>query len=206
MRNRNTFIVLSAIAFGLVLLLATQTKPSQSAAAQSTATVEGTTVDISAACEALRTVAKVTSTPAPDQATEAPAEIARPSNPGGPGAAVKLVGDPKSGEKIYVDNCQKCHGDQGQGGIKNPGSDDGTIPEVNPIDETLVDNDAMVYACNLDVFVEHGSVPSGPSPVQTMPAWGDEHKLTSQQIADVVSYVINLNGGPLVTPAATPAP
>src|SRR5579885_2366551 len=101
MKNRNIFIILSAFTLGIVLLLATQIRPSQSAPMKQDATMEGTPVDVSAACEALRTVPKVTSTPSPDQGTpEAPADIARPSNAGGPGPAVKLVGDPKSGEKI----------------------------------------------------------------------------------------------------------
>jgi len=141
---------------------------------------------------------------ATEQGTEAAPAIARPSNPGGPGPALDLKGDAKAGQKIYTDNCQKCHGDQGQGGVKNPGSDDGTIPQLNPIDETLKDPDPKVYACNVDLFVEHGSVPSGPNPQQTMPAWGDEAKLKPQDIANVIAYVMSLN--PVeATEAPTPA-
>jgi mono/diheme cytochrome c family protein len=133
--------------------------------------------------------------PTPATPTEAPAqeEIARPSNAGGPGPAATLTGDATAGAQIYVDNCKKCHGDEGKGGINNPGSDDGTIPELNPIDPTLVDQDPTVYAYNLDLFLEHGSTPEGDSPQQTMPAWGDEGKLTPQQIADVIAYVMSLN-------------
>jgi len=64
------------------------------------------------------------------------------------GRRLSLTGDPKAGEKVFVDNCQKCHGEQGQGGVKNPGSDDDTIPELNPIDETMVDKDSKVFATN----------------------------------------------------------
>ncbi|HZY41185.1 MAG TPA: c-type cytochrome, partial [Anaerolineae bacterium] len=120
-------------------------------------------------------------------------DIARPSNPGGPGAAIGLTGDVKVGEQIFVDDCQKCHGEQGVGNVANPGSTDGTIPPLNPLDETLIDNDLKVYATNLDLFVEHGSTAEGPSPKEKMPAWGDEQKLTPQQIADVIAYVIGLN-------------
>ena len=120
-------------------------------------------------------------------------EIARPSNPGGPGAAIGLTGDIKAGEKVFVHNCQKCHGEQGVGNIANPGSTDGTIPPLGPIDETLIDKDLKVFATNLDLFIEHGSTPEGPSPKEKMPAWGDEQKLTPQQIADVVAYLIGLN-------------
>ncbi len=82
---------------------------------------------------------------------------------------------------------------QGQGGINNPGSNDGTIPPLNPIDDTLVNADPKVFAYNIDLFIEHGSTPSGTNPKETMPAWGDQHKLTPQQIADVIAYVISLN-------------
>jgi mono/diheme cytochrome c family protein len=120
-------------------------------------------------------------------------EVARPSNPGGPGPALSLTGDATAGAKIYVDNCQKCHGPQGTDGVDNPGSDDGTIPPLNPIDETMVNPDLKVFAYNIDLFLEHGSTPEGPNPKQTMPAWGDDQKLTPQQIADVIAYVISLN-------------
>jgi mono/diheme cytochrome c family protein len=120
-------------------------------------------------------------------------EIARPSNPGEPGPAVTLTGDAHAGAQVFVDNCKKCHGDQGQGGVDNPGSSDGTIPPLNPIDETLANKDAKVFALNLDLFLEHGSTPGGPNPKEKMPAWGDEKKLTAQQIADVIAYVMSLN-------------
>ena len=64
-------------------------------------------------------------------------EVARPSNPGGPGPAIGLTGNVTAGEKVFVDNCKKCHGDQGVGGVANPGSDDGTIPPLNPIDRNV---------------------------------------------------------------------
>ena len=134
-----------------------------------------------------------TTAPATAATPEPTTEVARPSNPGGPGPAIGLTGDAKAGEKIYVDNCQKCHGEAGAGGVQNPGSDDGTIPPLSPIDDTMVDKDAKVFATNIDLFVEHGSTPSGPSPKQTMAAWGDDKKLTPQQIADVIAYVMSLN-------------
>jgi mono/diheme cytochrome c family protein len=125
--------------------------------------------------------------------TSGPAEVARPSNPGGPGPAVGLTGDAKAGEQVFVASCKKCHGDQGTGGVTNTGTDDGTVPPLNPIDETLIDKDPVVYATNLDLFIEHGSTPAGPNPQQKMTAWGDEKKLTPQQIADVIAYIISLN-------------
>ncbi len=131
-------------------------------------------------------------------------DVARPSNPGGPGPAIGLTGNVAAGEQVFVNNCKKCHGDQGVGGIANPGSDDGTIPPLNPIDATLIDPNPTTYATNLDLFLEHGSTPAGPNPKQNMPAWGDTQKLTLQQIADVIAYVMSLNPAPAATPPVTP--
>ncbi|MCL4505405.1 MAG: c-type cytochrome [Chloroflexi bacterium] len=125
--------------------------------------------------------------------TTATADIARPSNPGGPGPALNLAGDIASGSKVFADQCAKCHGQEGTGGVNNPGSDDGAIPPLNPIDDTLVSADPKVFAYNIDLFMEHGSTPSGSNPKEVMPAWGDEKKLIPQQIADVIAYVMSLN-------------
>lgn len=136
-------------------------------------------------------------TPAAEAATEPPAtgneEPAKPSNPGGAGQAVSLTGDEKSGKRVYADNCITCHGNQGVGGQSNPGSVDGTVPPVNPIDSTLKSDVYKTFAENLDLFMEHGSTPEGPNPILLMPAWGDNKLLTPQQIADVIAYMISLN-------------
>jgi mono/diheme cytochrome c family protein len=120
-------------------------------------------------------------------------EIARPSNPGGPGQALDLTGDANSGQQIFAANCQICHSAEGKGGNPNPGSADGTIPPLNPIDPTLKSPDFKTFGGNIDLFVEHGSTPEGPGPTFSMPAWGDKQLLTPQQIADVIAYVIGLN-------------
>jgi mono/diheme cytochrome c family protein len=133
------------------------------------------------------------------------AEIARPSNPGGPGAALNLTGDANAGATVFVANCQTCHAAQGKGGVANPGSTDGTVPPLNPIDPTIANADPKVFASNVDLFVEHGSTPDGPSPTFSMPAWGDKKALTPQQIADVIAYVISLNPVSSVTPTAQAA-
>lgn len=119
--------------------------------------------------------------------------IPRPSNPGGPGEAVNLKGNPDSGAQIFAANCVSCHNAQGKGGIANPGSADGLVPALNPIDPLLKDADRIVFAANLDLFLQHGSTPAGPSPVFIMPAWGNLGALTQQQIADVIAYILSLN-------------
>lgn len=120
-------------------------------------------------------------------------EVARPSNPGGPGEAINLKGDATVGASVFSARCQACHGDQGKQGIPNPGSDDGSVPPLNPIDSTLVSPDLLTYATNLDLFLQHGSKPAGPAPAILMPAWGDQNLLSQQEIADVIAYIIGLN-------------
>jgi mono/diheme cytochrome c family protein len=119
--------------------------------------------------------------------------VPRPSNPGGPGDAINLTGDPNSGAQIFATNCVTCHNAQGKGGIPNPGSDAGSCPALNPINPALKSSDHMTFVTNLDLFIQHGSTPAGPGPINTMPPWGDSGKMTQQQIADVVAYVISLN-------------
>lgn len=84
-------------------------------------------------------------------------------------------------------------GYQGKGGVKNPGSDDGTVPPLNPIDETLVSKDPKVFAYNIDLFIQNGSTPEGDNPKLKMTDWGKSGALTQQQIADVIAYIMSLN-------------
>ena len=121
------------------------------------------------------------------------AEKALPSNPGGPGKAVELKGDPRRGAEIFRANCLQCHNAEGKGGIANPGSEDGTVPALNPIDPTLASKDVKEFARNIDLFIEHGSTPAGKRPTFKMTAFGEQRLLTQQQIADVIAYVIGLN-------------
>lgn len=143
--------------------------------------------------EAASAPSKSGATPTAEISVSPTPEIARPSNPGGPGDAISLKGDAKAGAAVFTANCAACHGVNGKQGIANPGSDDGSVPPLNPIDETLVDADYKIFATNLDLFIQHGSVPAGTSPAISMPAWGDQGKLTQQQIADVIAFLISLN-------------
>jgi mono/diheme cytochrome c family protein len=116
----------------------------------------------------------------------------KPSKPGGTGEALKLIGLPEQGEAIFNSKCKECHGEAGQGGILNPGVESGEVPALNPIDLSLYNSDAKVFAANIDLFIEHGSVPKG-TPHRIMLAYGDYDLLTPQQIADVIAYIISLN-------------
>lgn len=120
-------------------------------------------------------------------------QVARPSHAGGPGPAATMHGNAKAGAKIFANNCMPCHGAKGKGGVPNPGSDDGTVPPLNPIDPTIANKDHKVFAYNADLFVQNGSRPAGPHPAISMPAWGADKMLKQQQIADVIAYIISLN-------------
>ena len=104
-----------------------------------------------------------------------------------PGKAATLTGDPVAGKVVYDGFCKSCHGPAGVGGVVNAGSDDGTIPELAPIDMDFKDATAM------DVVIEHGSKPAGVDTAKKMPAFGDDGTLKPQQIADVIAYVLSLN-------------
>jgi len=86
-------------------------------------------------------------------------EPASPSNPGGPGQAVSLQGSADSGRGLFGQDCAICHGPEGVQGMANPDSDDGSVPVLNPIDSTIANADPKIFAANVDLFVEHGSVP-----------------------------------------------
>jgi mono/diheme cytochrome c family protein len=129
----------------------------------------------------------------------APADdgVARPSTPGEPGEAINLTGDPVAGKKIFDTNCVACHGEDGKGGVQNPGSVDGTVPSLNPVDPDLWNPDYATFAYNADLFIEHGSMPdhTDPSVLPTirMISWGDSGVLSPQDIADVIAYIYSLN-------------
>jgi mono/diheme cytochrome c family protein len=135
----------------------------------------------------------LTSVPTPAVAAE---KIARPSNSGGPGEAAMMSGDAQAGAKLFAVNCMPCHGAEGKGGIPNPGSTDGTVPPLNPIDETMVSKDPKVFAYNIDLFIQNGSTPEGNNPAIKMPSWGVDRMLTQQQITDLIAYLMSLNPAP----------
>ena len=110
-----------------------------------------------------------------------------------PGGAINLKGDTASGLVVYTAQCEKCHGLNGAAGVDNPGSDDGTVPVLNPIDPEIKNADLLTFATNLDLYIQNGSTPSGASPKLTMPSFGKDNVLTQQQIADVIAYLISLN-------------
>jgi uncharacterized repeat protein (TIGR01451 family) len=114
-----------------------------------------------------------------------------------PGPAASMHGDPVAGRAVFAQICALCHGERGIGGVPNVDSDDAIVPGLNPIDPGFVVNatsDPAAFAATLDVYLQHGSIPSGDEPELFMLPFGDLKILTQQQIADIEAYVMQLNG------------
>ncbi len=113
---------------------------------------------------------------------------------GPPAEAATLPGNWKRGKALFERRCEPCHGPRGTDKVKNPGSDDGTVPPLNPIDPALADKTPSAFAANIDRIIQHGSIPDGPDPALFMPDWGDSRALSQREIADIEAYVMQLNG------------
>ena len=122
------------------------------------------------------------------------AKIPADGKQGPPGKAATLNGSWKRGKALFEKNCQTCHGPQGTDKVQNPGSDDGTVPPLNPIDPELAGKTPSAFAAKIDRYIQHGSIPDGPNPALFMPNWGDSKTLSQKEIADVEAYVMRLNG------------
>jgi len=112
---------------------------------------------------------------------------------GPPGQAAYMIGSARHGRGLFARHCQECHGVDGREGVLNPGSADGTVPVLNPIDSSLADPDPEIFAENIDRFIQHGATPAGPHPARSMPAFGTGNVLTQEEIADIEAYVLRLN-------------
>ena len=110
------------------------------------------------------------------------------------GKAAYLVGNPPHGEKLFEKNCSQCHGKDGKGGVSNPGSLNRIVSPLNPIDKEIFSPNPEIFAENIDRYIQHGSSPAGPNPQQTMPAFGNDLKLTQQMISEIEAYILKLNG------------
>jgi ubiquinol-cytochrome c reductase cytochrome b subunit len=108
--------------------------------------------------------------------------------------ASRLIGNSEHGSLLFEQSCPACHGMQGAGGIPNPGSSEGKVPALNPIDRDLYNADPDDFASKIDPFLQHGSKPPGPGPNLVMQGYGDSGTLTQQQIAHLEAYVLRLNG------------
>jgi len=109
-------------------------------------------------------------------------------------AAQQFIGDPRHGGKLFRQYCEACHGLAGRGGVPNPGSADGTVPALNPIEEELADKEPARFVAKIDPFIQYGETPSGPQPALKMPDFGRSLALTQGQISHLEAYILSLNG------------
>ena len=98
------------------------------------------------------------------------------SGPAIPGA------DPNNGQTVYSQNCATCHGNSLEGGIG---------AALNPIDKLPGVPNSLDPTFLIDI-ITNGRVHQANDPKQVdMPAWTG--KLTSQEIMDVASFIIQQN-------------
>jgi mono/diheme cytochrome c family protein len=125
--------------------------------------------------------------------------VSTPPGPG-PSLASRQVGGAAHGQEIFVLYCQQCHGERGVKGVENPGSADGEVPSINPIDPAILGKTPTEFVDGLDDFLQNGSTPDATtstpnaSPRLMMPSFGNTYALTQPQIADAEAYVMQLNG------------
>jgi mono/diheme cytochrome c family protein len=136
--------------------------------------------------------AKASPAPRPTRTDQPPS--ASPSEHGEPGRSAYVIGSAERGAELFKKNCTPCHGPGGVNNVPNPGSDEGKVPNLKPIDPELFSTDAQTFAENIDRYIQHGAAPAGPHPAIRMPAFGDSNTLTQQEIANLEAYVLNLNG------------
>ncbi len=110
------------------------------------------------------------------------------------GKAATMIGNITIGAKLFRNDCESCHGVNGEGGRTNFGSQFGNVPALNPISKVLFDKDPKKFAQNIDRFIQHGAVPPGPNPTLKMLDFGDSYSLTQPEIAGIEAYILGLNG------------
>jgi ubiquinol-cytochrome c reductase cytochrome b subunit len=125
---------------------------------------------------------------------QSPASPSDLSAKGLPGQSATIIGSAERGDALFRKNCSACHGSLGKSIVPNPGSREGKVPDLNPIDRELYNPDPEVFAENIDRYIQHGSVPDGPNPAIRMPAFGDTSGLTQQEISNIEAYIMSLNG------------
>ncbi|MGE5307067.1 MAG: c-type cytochrome, partial [Alphaproteobacteria bacterium] len=104
------------------------------------------------------------------------------------------IGSADHGAVLFAKYCASCHGSGGVGGIPNPGSNTGQVPQRHRIGRALSSSEPQIFAENIDRSIQHGPVASGLTSQFRMPGFGDINTLTRQEIADPEAYILRLNG------------
>jgi mono/diheme cytochrome c family protein len=96
------------------------------------------------------------------------------ATPAGPTAT--LEESAAAGQAIFARRCASCHGAQGSGGRART---------LNPASASMRGSGQQAFSENLTEIITHGK--------GRMPAWGDSGRLTAEEIAEVVAYILSLN-------------
>jgi ubiquinol-cytochrome c reductase cytochrome b subunit len=121
-----------------------------------------------------------------------------------PGRAATTIGSAGHGAVLFAQYCASCHGADARGGMPNPGSPLGRVPSLNPVPGQLASSEPEVFALNIDRVLQNGVEGSG---ALSMPAFGDTSTLSQADLADVIAYVMRLNGvdrAEIMHPGVTP--
>lgn len=124
-----------------------------------------------------------------------------------PGKAAFVIGSAKHGAVLFEKNCGSCHGPRGGEKVPNPGSREGFVPVIQPIDRALYNDDPQLFAIAVDLIIQHGSIPEGPNPALIMPAFGDTQAMTQQEISNLEAFILEVNGvqrGKILHPGMEP--
>jgi mono/diheme cytochrome c family protein len=131
----------------------------------------------------------------------------------GPSVASHQIGGADHGSTLFALYCVECHGEKGAKGVENPGSVDGEVPSLNPIDPEIKGKTPQEFVDGLDAYLQNGSMPEAATstpnagPRLKMPSFGNTYALTEPQIADLEAYAMRLNGldrAAIVKPGVAP--
>jgi ubiquinol-cytochrome c reductase cytochrome b subunit len=131
--------------------------------------------------------------PAPESPVNKLGEAAATTEEKLPGHAAYTIGDAENGAVLFKERCSSCHGQEGKGGVPNPGSHDEVVPALSPVDTLLFNTDPRFFARNIDIYIQHGAVPEGTAPALKMLPFGDSNALTQEEIANIEAYILSLN-------------
>jgi hypothetical protein len=82
------------------------------------------------------------------------------------------------------------------------------VSPLAPIARGLFSDDPVVFAENIDRFIQHGATPPGSNSALQMPAFGATRALTQPEIANIEAYILSLNGvdaAKIIHPGITPS-
>jgi len=91
-------------------------------------------------------------------------------------------GDAEAGKKLYVDNCQKCHGDKGQGNSK----------QYKLVSAKIVPLGSKEAQDKSDDFIRKSMTDGCCKPTNKMDKVDDPRPLTPEEVENILAFVRTL--------------